>query len=123
MKKLSKTMKEAHQKLREHGKLIRLCGGFWTYPACVPSEYERSPSSYRVSKEGYPSWSTGTQTVRALVERGLAKRVYDERGPHPKYPNAYSTEVRPDCPECGTSGWIPGIPDDEPCPVCTIEEE
>lgn len=22
------------------------------------------------------------------------------------------------CPECGNSGWIPGIPDDERCPVC-----
>ncbi len=35
----------------------------------------------------------------------------------------YGQPLRPVCSECGGSGWVPGIPDDEPCPVCTVDLE
>lgn len=44
------------------GRLVRLPGGFWTFPGCA-----LRPGS------GYPVWSVAKGTVAALVKRGLAE--------------------------------------------------
>lgn len=41
------------------GELIRLAGGFWTYPDCP-----------RRPHDGVPTWWVGASTVNALVTRG-----------------------------------------------------
>jgi hypothetical protein len=64
-KKLSATMADAIDRIRDKGGVIEAWrGGWWTYPGCPVA---------RKSIDGYdvPEWSIGTQTVRALRERGL----------------------------------------------------
>lgn len=64
--KLSETMQEALDKLKEHGALERMPGGFWTYRDC-PVKISH-PLGGQV-----PSWYAGTRTIEALVDRGVAK--------------------------------------------------
>lgn len=66
--KLSASMQLALDKAKEHGgELHRWPGGFWTYPGC-----DRIGRSYGDSS-GYsvPLWHCGTNTVMALVSRGV----------------------------------------------------
>lgn len=71
---LSPTMRKTLRHMRDQGgKLVRLKGGFWTYPSCPikPKPYVDSPS--------IPEWSVGTQTVQALRNRGLVAGVIHHR--------------------------------------------
>lgn len=65
MSDLSPTMQEALDKARANGLvLVRRPGGFWTYKGCPQDE---------TSRNGAPLWYTGTQTVKSLIARDLAK--------------------------------------------------
>lgn len=56
---LSPTMTMALHDIKQHGgRLVRLPGGYWTYPDCP-----------RQSHDGVPSWYLGSSTVLALVSR------------------------------------------------------
>jgi hypothetical protein len=55
---LSKTMLGALEVATDKGALVRLNGGFWTWPGC--------PSG----REGVPVWYVGWSTINALVLRG-----------------------------------------------------
>lgn len=63
--KLSPTQLEALEKIREHGgKIIRLNGGFWTWPSCPPGYWQDTPS-----------WSVDIKTVRCLEAAGYLVRA------------------------------------------------
>lgn len=65
MTALSATMQDALAKGREHGgRLVRLPGGFWTYPDCPA----RDSHGYSV-----PEWSISAHTIKALLARGLVE--------------------------------------------------
>jgi hypothetical protein len=67
MEKLSPTQEEALQIIREHGgRIIRLKGGFWTYPGC--------PAGNGIFRK-YPSWSVDIKTVRCLEREGFLERA------------------------------------------------
>ena len=57
--KLSPKMKEALERMREHGSLQRWPGGYWT-------------GADVAGIRGVPEWYFPTQTVMALLDRGLA---------------------------------------------------
>ncbi len=63
-KRLSPTMAHTLDTIKERGGAIEVWrGGFWTY---VGAEIART------DLQGYqiPSWCAGTQTIRALMDRG-----------------------------------------------------
>jgi hypothetical protein len=65
--KLSPTQEEAIKMINDHGgKIIRLKGGFWTYPDCPKEEGVLS---------SYPAWSVDIRTVRCLERAGLLIRA------------------------------------------------
>lgn len=67
MKKLSNTQLDVLVRLKNHGgEIIREKGGFWTWP-----ESPRGPW-----KEGWPDWSVGIRTVRALEGEGYLERTF-----------------------------------------------
>jgi hypothetical protein len=69
--KLSATMRDALKTFIAHGgKLVRLRGGFWTYPD--------APITSRAGI-GVPEWYAGTTTVIGLRMRGLVTLSFDER--------------------------------------------
>jgi len=75
--KLSPTQEEAIAKLREHGKLIRYSGGFWSAPG-VPFKYTYPGSPLE--------WEFGTSTIHALLKLGVlavAEERMSRNGPYP----------------------------------------
>lgn len=68
-RKLSPTMDNALAVAHAHGgTLIRLTGGFWTYPGCrIVRDY--SPQ-YVV-----PEWHVSTLTIRALIDRAAVRVI------------------------------------------------
>lgn len=61
---LSPTMEEALARAQTHGgELVRLPGGFWTYPGCP------------VDKRGVPTWWVTKGTIGALLLRELVRDV------------------------------------------------
>jgi hypothetical protein len=70
--KLSRQMRKAVDKARDHGGLlIRRPGGYWTYENC-PGE------------KGVPEWYITLPTVRALVDRGVM--IFSEHHQRDGYP-------------------------------------
>jgi hypothetical protein len=66
---ISSTMRETLRVLAERGgEAVCLKGGFWTYPGCATND------------RGSPIWYAGTNTIRALHERGL---LVFRTGPRP----------------------------------------
>lgn len=66
--KLSATMQRAIDVARDHGDaLIRKPGGYWTYPDC-PCSTIRGFDVHEI-----PDWYVGTNTVYALIERGVVE--------------------------------------------------
>lgn len=59
-------------KAREHGRLVRRRGGFWTTPATEML----SAASFTQPYDEW-DWYASTQTVRALVNRGLLTLSHD----------------------------------------------
>lgn len=67
MEQLSKTMIEVLGKMKEHGKLIRYHGGFWSWEGV-----EIKTTSFRKMKNyEYPAWNCDVRTLKALHKRGL----------------------------------------------------
>ena len=66
---LSRTMVSALDMIVRHGgEVVALRGGFWTWPGATTND------------EGTPEWWAGTNTIRALAQRGmLALRVVPPR--------------------------------------------
>lgn len=76
---LSEPMKAALDKMKEHGRLVRWPGGYWTFPNC-PSRPTPNGAA--------PEWWTITQTINGLARRGTIKVV--ERHPRFGHPIAYA---------------------------------
>jgi hypothetical protein len=73
-KPLSATMAEAlGETVRLGGELIRLQGGYWTYPNCPRSN-------------GFPDWYAGASTIQALVDRGEMEFTEWRDGRHGRFP-------------------------------------
>lgn len=69
--KLSPTMQDALDKARANsGKLVRLAGGFWTYPGCPRKA--QAVIANKIVGCYVPAWYVGVGTINALVERGFA---------------------------------------------------
>ena len=73
--RLSQTMLEALAEIEAHGGIAeRWPGGFWTYPDC--------PRDTR----GYPSWSVGATTIKALTVRGKLAFTEWKEGRNYRFP-------------------------------------
>ena len=70
-KTLSPKMQKAYNRLKEHGRLIKYRGGFWSAP-----EVETRTSL--VTGYPIPAWFFCTSTIQGLIRRDLA-RVVKER--------------------------------------------
>ncbi len=69
--KLSPTQQETVDKMKAHGgKLVRLLGGFWTYPGC-------SSRASGFTGAEIPDWYTSTPTVKALEKKGVIERTHE----------------------------------------------
>lgn len=79
--RLSPKMQEALDTLREHGSLICCAGGFWTYMHCepLPNRGVLVHTRHGLQRQRVPSWYVSTNTVQALVSRGLAEYQYAEK--------------------------------------------
>lgn len=72
---LSPRMSDALAKLKEHGRLERHPGDYWTFPDCP-----------RIS--GVFVWAVGDNTLNALVTRGKATFADWQEGRRGKFPIA-----------------------------------
>lgn len=69
MDKLSQTMQEVLDVLKEHKALIRYHGGFWSWDGV---EIKRTTFT-RMDNFDYPAWHCDVKTLRALHKRGLVE--------------------------------------------------
>jgi hypothetical protein len=82
--RLSAEMAHAIEKALMHGRLVRLPGGYWTYPDCPRSR-----------GAGAPDWHVGTTTIDALVDRGRLEFVEYVEGRRGRFPVTVRLALEP----------------------------
>lgn len=81
MTPLSQTQLECIETLKEHGKLIKYSGGFWSaqnveikHVPCTPDPYDA------------PTWYISTRTINALIKKGVLKITAEKSWNGKPYP-------------------------------------
>lgn len=64
---LTPSQKEVLDSLKQHGKLLKYSGGFWSAPDVALKRLGGGPGGDLM----IPAWSFGTNTIKAMLRKGI----------------------------------------------------